>query len=154
MDKELQEIETWNALRPLLNNSYNYNDNENWAKAIKLFQTRLNRKFFTPLQSIIDKKLLEGECFTIVTVQCAIIESLASFRTGQIFAHKRVKGQANYIYNDSRKIFVEFLHTSLIFKDNFYQIDDAGTKTKDNPFNADDFYTKVRCGLMHEARTK
>ena len=154
MDKELQEIDTWNSLRPLLNNSYNYNNNENWVKAIKLFQTRLDRKFFTPIKSIIDKKILEGEGFTIVTVQCAIIESLASFRSGQIFSHKRVKGQANYIYNESRKMFVEFLHTSPIFKDNFYQVDNAGHKTKDSPFNADEFYTKVRCGLMHEARTK
>ena len=152
MDKELEEIETWNNLRPLLNNTYNYSDN--WEKATKLFQTRLNRKFFKPLQSIIDKRLLEGEGFTIVTVQCAIIESLASFRTGQIFAHKKVKGQPNYIYNESRKMFVDFLHTSSIFKDNFYQEDVAGNKTKDSPFNADDFYTKVRCGLMHEARTK
>lgn len=154
MDKELQEIETWYALRPLLNNLYSYGDNENWAAALKLFQTRLNRKFFTPLQSIIDKKLLEGEGFTIVTVQCALIESLASFRTGQIFAHKRVKGQPNYIYNESRKMFVAFLHTSSIFKDNFYIVDDAGIKIVDTPFNADEFYTKVRCGLMHEARTK
>ena len=90
MDKELKEIEAWNALRPLLNNSYNYKENANWAEAIKLFQTRLNRKFFKPIQSIIDKRLLEGEGFTIVTVQCAIIESLASFRTGQIFQQKRV----------------------------------------------------------------
>lgn len=92
MDKELEEIANWKRLRPLLNNTYDFNVNrENWTKAIKLFQTRLDRKFFKPIKSIIDKKILEGAGFTIVTVQCAIIESLASFRTGQIFSHKKQK---------------------------------------------------------------
>jgi hypothetical protein len=155
MDKELEEIAQWKKLRPVLNKAYDFNVNsENWTEAIKLFQTRLNRKFFKPIKSIIDKKILEGEGFTIVTVQCAIIESLASFRTGQIFAHKKVKGQASYIYNESGKMFVSFLHSSKIFKDNFYQIDPVEGLQKDLPFSASEFYTNVRCGLMHEARTK
>lgn len=155
MDKELEEIANWKRLRSLLNNTYDFTvNNENWTEAIKLFQTRLNRKFFKPIKSIIDKKILEGEGFTIVTVQCAIIESLASFRTGQIFSHKEVKGQPSYIYNNSGTMFISFLHSSKIFKDNFYQIDDAGNLQKDVPFIASEFYSNVRCGLMHEARTK
>jgi len=155
MDKELEEIANWKRLRPLLNNTYDFNSNsQNWTEAIKLFQTRLNRKFFKPIKSIIDKKILEGEGFTIVTVQCAIIESLASFRTGQIFSHKKVQGQPSYIYNESSKMFISFLHSSKIFKDNFYQIDNVGNLQPDIPFSASEFYSCVRCGLMHEARTK
>ena len=155
MEKEIEEITNWKKLRPVLNNNYDYNANsQNWTEAIKLFQKRLNRKFFNPIKSIIDKNILEGEGFTIVTVQCAIIESLASFRTGQIFAHEKVKGQPSYIYNKSAKMFVSFLHSSIIFKDNFYQIDNVGNLIPDIPFSASDFYSCVRCGLMHEARTK
>jgi len=155
MDKELDEIERWKKLRPLLNSAYEIKaNNENWTEAIELFDTRLKRKFFKPVKSIIDKKILDGEGFTIVTVQCAIIESLASFRTGQIFSHKKVKGQPSYIYNESGKIFVLFLHSSKIFRDNFYQIDPVQGLKKDIPFSASEFYTFVRCGLMHEARTK
>lgn len=51
-------------------------------------------------------------------------------------------------------MFVSFLHSSEIFKDNFYEIDDVGILRKNTPFNASDFYSCVRCGLMHEARTK
>lgn len=152
MKKKLEENIAWNQLRPQLNNSYNYNND--WEKAITLFKTRLNEKFFDPLELIINENKLQGEGFAIVTVQCAIIESLASFRTGRIFSHKKIKGQPKYIYNESRTMFIDFLHTAPVFKDNFYYVDAGGKKTKDSPFNADQFYSHVRCGLLHEARTK
>jgi len=152
MEKEIQEIEAWINLRSTLNNSYDYN--ENWSKAIKLFETRLDRKFFKPLKTIIDKNILEGEGFTIVTIHCALIEALASFRTGQIFNYNKIKTSPNYEYKESKKMFINFLHTSTIFKDNFYLIGNRGQVIKDTPFNASDFYLNVRCGLMHEARTK
>ena len=108
MEKELQEIEIWNRLRPKLNNSYEYNDD--WKEAIELFKNRLNRKFFKPLKSLIVGGKLEGEGFTIVTVQCALIEALASFRTGQIYTPSIKKTSPKYEYNKSKQMFVDFLH--------------------------------------------
>ena len=151
MNKELKEIEDWNRLRSKLNNDYDYNSD--WKDAIELFVHRLESKFFEPLESIIKKQRLKGEGFTIVTVQCALIESLASFRTGQIFLHKAVKGQPKYIYNHSGKMFTDFLLSASIFENNFYKKNASGA-TLNDPFNAQDFYTNVRCGLMHEAKTK
>ena len=39
------------------------------------------------------------------------------------------------------------------YYDNFWTLKD-GNLEKDTPFSADKFYSDVRCGLMHEARTK
>lgn len=152
MDKDIEERKKWNELRLVLNSSYTYNTE--WENAIILFKNRLNRKFFNPIQTIINRQKLEGEGFAIVTVQCALIESLASFRTGEIHTVKRKKTSPSYLYDGSKKIFVDFLNTDKIFKDNFWQIDDNGKILINNPFNAEDFYSKVRCGLMHECRTK
>lgn len=151
MDKQLQELAKWEKVRKELNNSFDFNDS--WKEAIELYRTRMNRKFFSPIQSLINLRTLEGEGFTILLAQCALIESLASFRTGQIFCYKRNPNQPNYVYNNSKNMFIYFLHTSPTFKDNFYQIDRDGNKEIDVPFKALDFYSFVRCGLVHEART-
>jgi len=147
MDIEIKEIQEWKNLRVNLNQDYSYNDE--WEKAIKLFGIRLNRKFLKPVQTIIDNQTLEGEGFTIVTVQCSLIEMLSAFRKGEIYIHKKKTASPKFEYNKSKKMFTSFLKTANIFKDIFWQSD----KTTPS-FDADDFYTSVRCGLMHEARTK
>ena len=104
-----------------------------------------------------DNQKFSGEGFTVVTVLCAIIECFAAFRIGRIHRHDKRNGEPNYYYkNESNSIFVEFILNEKvkIFKDNFYQIGQNGIKTDNTPFNANDFYSDVRCGLMHEARTK
>jgi len=151
MDIELDEVSNWKSLREKLKNTYKYNSD--WENAIELFNVRLDRKFFDPIEELINKNKQKGEGFTIVTTQCALIESLASFRTGEIFNHKRTKRSPRYEYNQSGKMFVDFLHKDKIFENNFW-IMKNGRKRKDTPFNASKFYSDVRCGLMHEARTK
>jgi len=116
-------------------------------------QTRLIRKYFNPLGELIKQKKQKGEGFTIVTTQCALIESLASFRTGQVFNHKKNKNSPSFEYNASQAMFVDFLQTDEIFENNFWIIVN-GRKKKNFPFDANKFYSDVRCGLMHEARTK
>jgi hypothetical protein len=152
LDKDIEERKKWDELRLLLNSDYKYNNL--WENAIVLFKNRLNRKFFNPVQTIINHQKLEGEGFAIVTVQCALIESLASFRTGEIYTMRRTKASPSYLYDGSKKMFVGFLNSAEIFKDNFWKLDKKGNSLINNPFNAEDFYTNVRCGLMHEARTK
>lgn len=147
MDIEIKEIDDWKNLRLKLNQDYSFNDE--WETAILLFDTRLKRKFFKPVQTIIDQQTLEGEGFTIVTVQCSLIEMLSAFRKGEIYNHKNKTGTPKFEYFESKKMFTSFLKTANIFEDLFWKSD----KTVP-PFDADDFYTSVRCGLMHEARTK
>ena len=151
MDIEFEEISSWKTIREKVTDNYEYNSD--WKDAINLFKTRLDRKFFNPIEELIKQKKQEGEGFTIVTTQCALIESLASFRTGQIFNHKKNGNSPKYEYNESKKMFVNFLNKDSIFENNFWSF--IGGKLKKNtPFSADKFYSDVRCGLMHEARTK
>lgn len=151
MDIELQEISEWKSIRKKVKNNFEYNSD--WEKAINVFKTRLNRKFFNPLGELIKQNKQKGEGFTIVTTQCALIESLASFRTGQVFNHKRNKKSPIFEYSHSKDMFVKFLQTDGIFENNFWTIEN-GKKKKNFPFDANKFYSDVRCGLMHEARTK
>ena len=150
--EEVQEKTKWNELRNKLNNDYTYS--EDWELAIQLFNRRIENKFFNPIQEIINTKKLKGEGFTIVTAQCGLIESLAAFRKGKIFNHSKNAASPQYEYKKSAEIFVDFLQNQDIFKNNFYQIEPNGDKTLNVPFSAKDFYQDVRCGLLHEARTK
>ncbi len=152
MEAELKETETWNKVRTDLGKSYELN--AQWKKAIKLFQTRLERKYFNPLQDIIDKKSLKGEGFSILTVQCSVIEALAAFRKGYVFNYRRTFASPTYEYSGSKDLYVNFLRTASIFKNNFFSIGENGDIVADTPFNAEQFYSDVRCGLLHEARTK
>lgn len=150
---ELKEIKKWHKLRTSLSQDYTYNND--WETAIELFDKRLKRKFFNPVQLIINEQKLEGEGFTILTVQCSLIEMLSSFRKGEIFNHKKKATSPAYEYSESRKMFVDFLKSASIFKDIFWEsADDKDENLTTALFDPEDFYSSVRCGLMHEARTK
>lgn len=154
MDSEKEEISEWKRLRLKLNQQYTY-DNK-WEEAISLFSRRFKKKYFDPIQQLIDEGRLKGEGFTILTVQCALIEAFASLRTGMIFDHKKNKNSPKYTYSGSQEMFTGFLHTAAIFEHNFWIADPAGPGKRliNQPFDAEAFYKDVRCGLMHEARTK
>jgi len=152
MDVELEEKKDWAKIRLTLNQKFDYDDS--WQRAIKLFENRVKRKFFNPVKLIIDGKALEGEGFTIVMVQCALIEMFAAFRTGRIFNHKRSSISPKYEYDKSQQMFTSLLRSAKIFKDNFWELNQKNKPVIDKPFSAKEFYTNVRCGLMHEARTK
>ncbi len=147
-----KEQTKWTKLRAELNGSYDYDDN--WLAAINLFTARLKDKFFDPIQKIVDAKKFKGEGFAILAVQCALIEFLAAFRSGRIFNHNAGKNSPQYEYRGSAKLYVDFLHTANTFENVFYTSDANGNKTLDQPFDANLFYSQVRCGLLHEARTK
>lgn len=145
---------TWTKARVSLNNTYDYS-NTSWKEVIDLFEKRVDDFYFTPIKQILTLGKQQGEGFSILTLQCALIEMFAAFRQGKI--HNRSKpetGGLKYEYRDSSACFVEFLHTEKIFENIFYRIDKKGDKQKNQPFSASGFYGNVRCGLMHEGRTK
>ncbi len=118
---------------------------------------RFKTKYFEPIEKLIEQDWLQGEGFTILTVQCSLIEAFATLRTGQIYTHSRQAAAAKkYYYFESKRIFTEFLKSEAIFENIFWAADatQANGKAKTAPFNADSFYSDVRCGLIHEARTK
>ena len=68
---------------------------------------------------------------------------------------KKNEKRPNYEYYESDKCFIDFLESEDVFENQFFIKDSAtGIITSHPIFDAKEFYGKVRCGLMHEARTK
>ena len=112
-----------------------------WAEAFDSFLlARLRSRYLKPIAMIRDKGEWEGEGFTIASIQCALIEFLAAMRAGKNYRHKNPQGP--YEYSGSRDLFVKFLFETAPFSKLFSE-NDAG-----------EYYSNVRCALLHEARTK
>lgn len=142
----------WETLRVEIDNSYELSSE--WIDAIDLFHARVEKVFFRPIETIIGSRKFEGEGFSILTAQCSLIEFLAAFREGKIYNNKLKSTSPTYEYKKSGELYVSFLQSANIFNGIFFLIDANGNKLTNTPFNADDFYSQVRCGLLHEARTK
>lgn len=155
MSRQILDKRIWIESREILNNSYEFNDT--WESVIELFRNRIYDFYFNPIRRIKDPNKLRGEGFTILTIQCALIEMLAAFRYGKI--HNYQKGNRgvpiyDYEYKGADECFIRFLQSEEIFENHFYRVVPGLPNQVNQPFSANDFYNKVRCGLMHEARTK
>jgi hypothetical protein len=117
-----------------------------WEKAAHdYFDGRLSTRYLQSIRAIQAKPALNGEGFSVVAIQCSLIEFLESTLRGLNYSY-RPRGITNppgpYEYSDSQDLFVDFLRKRKPFNQYF-------TKGL-----AKDFYVGVRCGLLHEARTK
>jgi hypothetical protein len=116
-----------------------------WEEAFSAyFYERLFTRYLEPIRTLQNNKMLQGEGFAIMSVQCSLIEFLASTIKGCNYRYPR-KGTpppGPHEYSNSSQLFVDFLTQTLPFSKDF---------SKDL---ARDFYEGVRCGLLHEARTK
>lgn len=153
MIKEQKEGEKWLKTRTKLRTSYEVNPS--WVEAIDLYQNRIQSKFMSPIRYLIELNHSAGEGFTILSTQCLLIESFAAFREGKIYVPpgRKVENPAKE-YNRSGELFVKFLQSASIFEGTFFKLDAKGNPTTDAPFSAANFYSQVRCGLLHEAKTK
>ena len=151
MAKKQSEELQWLNIRTKLNQTYQYDII--WEEAISIFDSRLKKKFLDPIQLMIDNGGNWGAGFAIVSIQCALIETFAAFRSGKTF-NDVAAPKPNYDYYKSKPLFCEFLRSAGIFEHHFWRFNDKGKVTTDHPYSAIDFYSNVRCGLMHEARTK
>lgn len=112
-----------------------------WKDVLEdFYYARLKSRYLNPIKAIQSMGLWEGEGFAIVAIQCSLIEFLESCFQGKNYQYKNPV--APYEYNNTRDLFVSFLTERQPFKPHF---DDA---------LADSFYKEVRCGVLHEARTK
>lgn len=107
------------------------------------FRGRLADRYLDPIELLQTHGSRLGEGFSIVAIQCSLIEFLESSLQGTSY-HHLLKGEklGAYEYSSSQDIFVSFLSKREPFASAF-----------DEPL-AKDFYVSVRCGLLHEARTK
>lgn len=117
-----------------------------WNKAFEdYFHTRLHLRYLDPIKVLQDNGTFQGEGFSIAAIQCSIVEFLESTVQGKSYRFLRKGDPAlgPYEYSSSSDIFISFLLRRSPFDKDF----------KDEP-TARDFYVGVRCGLLHEARTK
>jgi len=118
-----------------------------WEKVFEqYYRARINTRYLNPINSIRRHDTKNGEGFAIVALFCSLIEFLESCERGCNF---HLIGWSNdslqpYEYNERQasSYFKNFLRTR-------------------KPFDRlvpseliDSFYKDVRCGLLHEARTK
>ena len=102
-------------------------------------------RYLTPIETLQQSGSQCGEGFSIVAVQCTLIEFLESTIQGKSYRYRRdgdpLLGQ--HEYSNSGSIFESFLTNRTPFKVEFI-----------TQQLAHDFYVSVRCGVLHEARTK
>ncbi len=136
-------VADWKITRDKLENAADANI---WKTAFcEFFKKRLETRYFRPIRALEDMKDNDGEGFAIVALHCSLIEFLASTLEGKTYRYMQ-NGQpplGQFEYAKSGDMFIAFLVNREPFKVMF---SDPGT--------AKDFYASVRCGLLHEARTK
>lgn len=118
---------------------------EPWQQAFNdFFVERLHTRYLAPIEAIQALEVDNGEGFSIVAIQCSLIEFLGAALEGKTYRYnpgnKLQLGE--FEYGGSKDMFVQFLTTTKPFQTAFV------TKAR-----AADFYKGVRCALLHEART-
>ncbi|MDP2696793.1 hypothetical protein [Thalassospira sp.] len=118
-----------------------YNDLDTWAEAYNSFLwNRLNTRYLSPIGILQKHGNFEGEGYSIVSIQCALIEFIAALRVGKSYVFSR--NPQNNEYSRSKDLYINFLSKAPIFKDFF------------DEESALEFYVSIRCALLHEACTK
>jgi hypothetical protein len=140
-------IDSWLTLRNRLQDKAVLNDD--WAQASKLLEERIDERYFQPINTLINEASNNGAGFTILTIECALIEFLATLEDGRLFKRDKLPSDSQCFYNRSAKIYNGFLRSAEVFQGYFSAKD--GQKSLLTAF---DFYQNVRCPLIHEAQTK
>jgi hypothetical protein len=115
-----------------------------WQRAFEdYFLERLHLRYLGPIRMLQGNGTFQGEGFSIVAIQCTLIEFLESTVQGIQYRYlRRGERLGEFEYSSSRDIFVNFLCCREPFMRQFEES------------LAQNFYEGIRCGLLHEARTK
>lgn len=128
------------------------NDLQLWEQATGLFQQRLETRYFRPIDRILFMRITSGEGFAVLTLICSLIEFLQSSYEGKMYDYKLAKlADTQSGYGRSSEKYKAFLEQHEPFKATFAK--KVSEPTKYIKTFADDFYSNVRCGLLHEAAT-
>lgn len=103
---------------------------EDWSKAIDIFEDRIKGRYLDIIDRIINDGCLMIDGFSVMALNCLLIETLLQFKNGW----DETKNSNSYEY--SRFLTEEFpdvfINTTLARK----------------------FYGDIRCGILHSAQTK
>jgi hypothetical protein len=135
-------VKDWNEFKIKL---LDFDNDKDWKIAYRnYYSNRLHDRYLAPIETIKCHGTFTGEGFSIMAIICSLIEFLESTYQGKNYRYKR-KGDpplSAFEYSGSEAIFVSFLTQHLPFDKEF------------DKESASEFYKSVRCGLLHEARTK
>ena len=146
-------VNDWKELQENLSTD-DVQNTENWDKAFNIFEVRVKTRFLNPINEILRMYPDggKGEGFSVVALQCILIEFFQAFYYGKTFA--RDPDRNNYEYDNSYdEMFSKFLNMHKPFSKFFCK---HGTNGKPNceKISTYTFYKNFRCGLLHEAATK
>lgn len=113
-------VDAWNALT--------FSTEEDWQKAMVIFEDRIRGRFLKFIDLIKDYKF---SGFAVLALDCLLIETLQQFR----------EGEKETPYRKAPEYFVRFL-TETSFGEFFTE--DTARK----------FYDQIRCGILHQAEVK
>ena len=136
-------VDDWKAFRTELMNG---GTESAWETAFNnYYLDRLNRRYLHPIKILQEKGNKTGEGFSIVAIQCSLIEFLESTVQGKTYKYlpyERRHELGPHEYSSSEQLFSDFLGRRDPFRQHF-----GGTLPRE-------FYKSVRCPLLHEARTE
>jgi len=117
---------------------------EKWEQAYSEYLIpRLNLRYLNQVKLLQEHGTFRGEGFSIMTILCSLIEFLESTYQGKIYRYlQRGQKLGQNEYSSSKSMFISFLEN----REPFCQEFTNGLSVE--------FYTCIRCGLMHEATTK
>jgi hypothetical protein len=114
-----------------------------WQLAYKYyFFERIKTRYLDPIELVQKAGAMMGEGYGIMSMACSLIEFLESTYTGQIYSYKydpQIK--AEHQYSKSKEKFCDFLIQRKPFS----------VKFRESLELALDFYTNIRCGILHQA---
>lgn len=137
-------VRRWHALRTRLQATPN---KRVWMSAFDHFYLeRIRTRYLNPIASISAYDTHLGEGFAIVALCCTLIEYLESCEQGDNFRYLGRTGAALGPHEYSER------QASVYFKNFLRARSPFSTLVPANLIES--FYRDVRCGLLHEARTK
>lgn len=138
----------WLEIRERLKSDFT--DKNDWVSATDLMRKRFQTRYFKPIEHILSLNITTGEGFAVVSLMCALIEFFKSCIEGK--KYELYAQETDFVYGSSSSKFKAFLLNEDPFKPIFSK---KVSKPEKKLVNfADDFYSNVRCGLLHEAATK
>lgn len=159
MTAQLNEKEEWLRIRQIVKGSAEINDE--WKLAFNLFEKRIKDRYFKPIKYIIEQGEKIGEGFAIVSLQCSLIETFASFRGGKIseelaknYFEEPYTRYSDFYYDNVGIHYSNFLTSANIFNDIFYSLQDGNPRPLRATNFAISFYQDVRCALLHDCMTR
>jgi hypothetical protein len=123
------KVEEWLKLK------LNSNDSPDWEKAIEIFRIRIEKRYFEPVKIIIQNDSTRNPIygFTVLAIDCLLIETLQSFKEGWPDTYSKEK---------QKKVFFNFLTSTKSFKSHF---------DKEKAIIFQDHY---RNGILHQGEIK